>query len=345
MPKKQIPIKTKKTQDQIIKTVAMKAKVKLPEKSKKIKPDSIDLGNQIKILKAQARKFNKEKGELSQRVADLENQLREKAERNSKLESDINQVNGRVENTNKEKGDLSQKVADLENQLREKAEQNSKLESDINQANGRVENTNKEKGDLSQRVTGLETQVREKTDQISKLESEISETNSKVENLRKENDRLAENIVNAEKTIGELRADNENLKEQMKKEKAIFAQEWARGLVGMLRKVSNLAGREPQNTQGLTPRAVYEDLLAWMEKAFSEKPRPFPSGETIELDASSEDILELKNRYDWGVEIPFAGVVGKKTFRIIQRGWQLKTEILLPAVVTAEQSDSEVSHE
>ena len=331
MPKKQIPIKTKKTQDQIIKTVAMKAKVKLPEKSKKIKPDSIDLGNQIKKMKPEISAHNHELLGKNKQISDFENQIKT--------------LKAQARKFNKEKGELSQRVADLENQLREKAERNSKLESDINQVNGRVENTNKEKGDLSQRVTGLETQVREKTDQISKLESEISETNSKVENLRKENDRLAENIVNAEKTIGELRADNENLKEQMKKEKAIFAQEWARGLVGMLRKVSNLAGREPQNTQGLTPRAVYEDLQAWMEKAFSEKPRPFPSGETIELDASSEDILELKNRYDWGVEIPFAGVVGKKTFRIIQRGWQLKTEILLPAVVTAEQSDSEVSHE
>jgi hypothetical protein len=88
-----------------------------------------------------------------------------------------------------------------------------------------------------------------------------------------------------------------------------------------------------------------EKILQCAEKAFSEKPRPFPNGDTIELDASSGDILQLKNKYDWGVETPFADIAGKKTFRIIQRGWQLKSGILIPAIVTAKKPDSEVNHE
>jgi len=303
-------------------------------------------------LKSNINEAKSEIENLKQEGFSYANQTQEKDSQITKLTNTVKTRESKIKKLSQEKSDLNQRVDYFENQLREKTEQNSKLESDIDKAKSEIEKLGQGKSDLNQRVDYFENQLREKTEQNSKLESDINKAKSEIEKLSQENSELNQDIVNrdnklqdTEKTLEEFRAAIENLTEQSKKDKVIVAQEWARGLTVMLRKVSNLAGREPQNMQGLTPRAVYEDLLTWMEKTYSEKPRPFPNGEIIELDANSEDILELKSRYDWGAETPFAEGSRKKTFRIIQRGWKLKTEILLPAVVTTEQPGSEVSHE
>ena len=305
------------------------------------------LTNDLKKLDAKIKGVNRRRRDLARQHSALDNELQEKREQNLKLEAEVKEV----KNQNEE---LTYKISEDRNEIQRKDSQIEKFQYTIKEQESKIEKLSQEKSDLNQRVDNFENQLREKTEKNSKLESDIDKAKSEIEKLSQEKNGLNQDIVtrdnklqDAEKTLEGFRADIENLKEQSKKDKVIVAQEWARGLIGMLRKVSNLAGREPQNTQGLTPRAVYEDLLTWMGKAFSEKPRPFPNSETVELDANSEDILELKSRYDWGVETPFAEGVRKKTFRVIQRGWELKLkgETLLPAVVTADQPDSEVSHE
>jgi len=342
------------------------AKGRLPEKSKKIqtgvKETKTPIRNlapkvsahnnelrekdeQILNLANRIKKLESQKKGLEKQISTCDNDLQVKTEQNSNLKSNINEAKSEIEN-------LKQEGFSYANQTQEKDSQITKLTNTVKTRESKIKKLSQEKSDLNQRVDYFENQLREKTEQNSKLESDINKAKSEIEKLSQENSELNQDIVNrdnklqdTEKTLEEFRAAIENLTEQSKKDKVIVAQEWARGLTVMLRKVSNLAGREPQNMQGLTPRAVYEDLLTWMEKTYSEKPRPFPNGEIIELDANSEDILELKSRYDWGAETPFAEGSRKKTFRIIQRGWKLKTEILLPAVVTTEQPGSEVSHE
>jgi len=187
------------------------------------------------------------------------------------------------------------------------------------------------------------------------IESDKNTLNKKLKSERKEKKiylaeirALEEKLQSSKLTIENLLNQKQDLETKLHDQKHQVALEWAQGLGEILTKLSALAEKEPEPVLGLKPRAVYETLLSWLEKAFGERPKMFPSSREftttsdgkylITLDADIDGIEVLLRRYDWSYEHPFESKPeGQRQchFKVMQWGWKVNDTILVRAKVTS----------
>lgn len=186
----------------------------------------------------------------------------------------------------------------------------------------------------------LEKEISQTRIMLNHTESELHKKNLDYTNL--END-----LKEANKRFENQLKTNEELRDELVNKKSIIAHEWASQLVDVLRKLASLAEEDPEPIRGLKPQAVYEELKDWMGNAFGEKLRIIPTkNETklddlnrpvITLDAETQGLENLKRLYDWMPDKPFDSSDSDKqkaTFRVLQRGWKVGDQVLLPAKLT-----------
>ena len=168
------------------------------------------------------------------------------------------------------------------------------------------------------------------------------------------NDYLAKNIALEEKinggnlTIENLINQKQELETKLRDQKYLVLLEWGQGLGEVLTKLSALAEKEPEPVLGLTARAVYETLLDWLEKAFGQRPKMFPSIKEcttnpdgkylLLLDADMEGLEALLRRYDWSPEHPFESKTeGQRQcqFKVMHWGWKVNETILVRSRITS----------
>jgi hypothetical protein len=211
-----------------------------------------------------------------------------------------------------------------------------------------------------QQVQDLQTETQLLTSRLQKFEADNTALDQQLRTEQREkqlylekNQTLEAKLQSGNVTIENLLNQKQDLEKRLSEQKYLIALEWAQGLGEVLTKLSALAEKEPEPVLGLKPRAIYETLLSWLEKAFGKRPKMFPSSKEftttaegkylITLDADVDGIEALLRRYDWSHERPFENkreMERQCQFKVIHWGWTVNDIILVRAKITVYHSEN-----
>ena len=209
------------------------------------------------------------------------------------------------------------------------------------------------KQQAEQQVESLQTETQLLTNRLRKVEAEnlvlsqqLRDEQSQSQAYFEKNQVLEGKLQSGNLTIENLLHQKHDLEKKFGDQKYLIALEWAEGLGEVLTKLSALAEKEPEPVVGLKPRAIYETLLGWLEKAFGERPKTFPSTKeltttpegkyVITLNADADGIEALLKRYDWSHEHPFENLAESQRqcqFKVLHWGWRVNDVILVRAKI------------
>lgn len=205
-----------------------------------------------------------------------------------------------------------------------------------------LEQARREMGELSEQVHHLQMQSQERDQELqdSRLASQQIET---------EKAQIARELALCRSGAQVLEEERARLEEKLVRVKQERGWELAKELARVLVNVSSLSNQEPEPVIGLTPRAILEDFLDWMQQALGERPVAFPSkakggaGNTLWLDPDEAGLESLLKEYDWSPDHPFDGLPeGNRriSFRVLRRGWRVGDVVLARAQVSPNFSES-----
>jgi len=215
-----------------------------------------------------------------------------------------------------------------------------------------------------QELAALEEELKREQEKARSHWREIKKLEKSLKSAEKAQDRNAADMVTLNNTLVSVRAEldqaNQNLsicqsaREVLRRQKEQLEQssrhardeyelEVATRLSPMLASLSALAGLEPNETQGLSARPVFEDFRRLVKQAAGGRLESFPAkseltGDFLRLDADTVGLESLMERYDWAGERPFEGLpIGqrKRAFRLSRRGWIVNNRVVARAFVTA----------
>lgn len=115
----------------------------------------------------------------------------------------------------------------------------------------------------------------------------------------------------------------------------------------LLQTFSDLAGQDPEKTEGLSLLRIYHTLQDVLQEAIGIKPTRFPNKSelcededgrlVVTLDADVDGMSELQQKFDWSPEKPFEGRADgqkKRNFRLLHWGWRLGKKVIAPAIIS-----------
>jgi len=143
----------------------------------------------------------------------------------------------------------------------------------------------------------------------------------------------------------------EELQQEARRIREQSGWETASTLVPVLTKLSTLAGLEPQQTKGLSERAVFEEFRDLIARKAGGRLEAFPTKQEMTdkrlwLDPDQIDLADLLERYDWSPDHPFEGLPeGQRrlAFRVSRRGWSVGGRVLARARVVPEPMPSDTA--
>jgi hypothetical protein len=226
-------------------------------------------------------------------------------------------------------------LAGLEEELKQVLSDRGALEKDLKRAQDEVRGCNRQ-------IMKLQERQRLAEEVQNRSAADVAQVRDELGSARAELDQVNQNLSICQSAREVLRLENGKLKQDSRQARDEYNWEVARRLSPVLGSLSALAGLEPNETQGLSPRSVFEDFKKWVEQVAGGRLEPFPakselSGDLLWLDADTTNLELLMERYDWAGERPFEGLPTgqrKRAFRLSRRGWAVSTRVVARAFVT-----------
>ena len=246
------------------------------------------------------------------------------------------------------KNELGRRLQDLGNETR-------RLEGEEERLTQEVVDLRQKGQELAERLEGTEKQNRALEKENGQLKARTKRQDRANAKLKKEqvtwkekHDMSARDLEACRSARMALTADIQQITEKVEREKLESGMLFVRELSPLLADLSDLSDLEPERVQGLKPRSVFEKLKAWMERTARQSPVPFPpkdemsAAHTIYLDPDEAGTEVLMAMYDWQPNRPFERLpIGERRqlFRVLRRGWQLGTDILVRAQVSVQRDN------
>ena len=305
---------------------------------------SLEVANQH--LKQEAEEMREQMNRLVRDLADaaqengrLSQSLQERQDREQALTQELERAEAEKKRLEGCLADLTAEKLRLEGELQEVVAAQQRLAQELDRAKANARQLEVDKIRLNQ---NLELEREDGRKKLRTLEQERNDLLSKLE-------KTEEREKQASRELDLCRSDKRVLSDEVARleEKAVRVKrdsslQVAKELAGVVVNVSTLANQEPEPVQGLTSRAVLEDLLDTIQRTSGERPIAFPAkrelaaDHTLWLDPDQVGLETLVDQYDWSPDHPFEGLPEgqrRRCFRLLQRGWRIGQTVLARARV------------
>lgn len=296
---------------------------------------------EIERLWQEANQVLADVGQLQTELAAAQEEKEQSKQEAATLQQTLAEASFEVQTLKRENEQLGQDRAETEAKL-------SALQTDLDAARQQLDARDRELEIKRREISGTNKSLAKSKKTLSRTREDLDAERATNRDLRQALDAATQNEQAIQRELGICRSSREQLAKQVediqeavRKEREQSGWEMAARLTPVLTRLSTLARLEPQETKGLSERAVFEEFRDVLERIAGGRLEAFPTkqemaGEMLWLDPDQSDLTALLERYDWSPDRPFEGLAegGRRLpFRLSRRGWSVGGLVLARARV------------